>query len=101
MKISTYTPFTKEPFFETARDHSILHPERIVRNRTLIPRNVGEARAFPPQKQFCQNIYHRASCAGPRQQQAFKHFQFGWLGRWDFERAQERAGREKSQPNFQ
>jgi len=31
MKISIYAPYAKERF-ETARQHSILHPERIVGN---------------------------------------------------------------------
>jgi hypothetical protein len=38
-----------ESRFETVRQHSILHPERIVGNPEAIPRNVGEARALPPQ----------------------------------------------------
>jgi len=37
MKISIYAPYAKERF-ETA--HSILHPERIVGNPEVIPRNV-------------------------------------------------------------
>jgi hypothetical protein len=48
MKISIYAPYTKERF-ETAREHSILHPERIVGNPEVIPRNVGEEQALPPQ----------------------------------------------------
>jgi len=48
MKISIYAPYAKERF-ETARQHSILHPERIVGNPEVIPRNVGEERALPPQ----------------------------------------------------
>jgi hypothetical protein len=35
MKISIYAPYTKERF-ETAREHSILHPERIVGNPEVI-----------------------------------------------------------------
>src|SRR5438128_8974854 len=35
MKISIYAPYAKERF-ETARQHSILHPERIVANPSLI-----------------------------------------------------------------
>jgi hypothetical protein len=34
MKISIYAPYAKERF-ETARQHSILHPERIVGNPYL------------------------------------------------------------------
>jgi len=48
MKISIYAPYIKERF-ETARQHSILHPERIVRNPEVIPRNFGKERALPPQ----------------------------------------------------
>jgi len=48
MKISIYAPWAKERF-ETARQHSILHPERIVGNLEVIPRNVGEERALPQQ----------------------------------------------------
>jgi hypothetical protein len=44
MKISIYAPYIKERF-ETARQHSFLHPERIVGNPEVIPRNVGEERA--------------------------------------------------------
>jgi len=72
MKISIYAPYTKERF-ETAREHSILHPERIVGNLEVIPRNVGGRASIAAAKQFCQNIRHCASCAGPRQQQAFKN----------------------------
>ena len=35
MKISIYAPYTKERF-ETARQHSILHPERIVGNPKVV-----------------------------------------------------------------
>jgi len=48
MKISIYAPYAKERF-ETARQRSILHPERIVGNPEVILRNVGEERALPPQ----------------------------------------------------
>jgi hypothetical protein len=41
MEISIYAPYAKERF-ETARPHSILHPERIVGNPEVIPRNVGQ-----------------------------------------------------------
>jgi hypothetical protein len=37
MKISIYAPYTKE-CFETAREHSILHPERIAGNLEVIPK---------------------------------------------------------------
>src|SRR5439155_10406802 len=36
MKISIYAPYAKERF-ETARQHSILHPERMVGNTEAIP----------------------------------------------------------------
>jgi hypothetical protein len=80
MKISIYVLYAKERF-ETARQHSILHPERIVGNSEVLPRNVGEERpaSIAAAKQFCQNIRHGASCVGPGQRQAFKICQFGWL----------------------
>jgi hypothetical protein len=46
MKISIHAPYAKE-HFETARQHSILHPEGIVGNLEVISRNVGEQRALP------------------------------------------------------
>jgi hypothetical protein len=48
MKISIHAPYAKE-HFETARQHSILHPEGIVGNLEVIQRNVGEQGALPPQ----------------------------------------------------
>jgi hypothetical protein len=42
MKISIHAPFARERF-ETARQYSILHPERIVGNPEVIPRNVGKS----------------------------------------------------------
>jgi hypothetical protein len=48
MQISIYAPYTKQRF-ETAHQHSILHPERGVVNAEVIPRNFGEERALPPQ----------------------------------------------------
>jgi len=71
MKISIYAPYAKERF-ETARQHSILHPERIVGNPEVIPRNVGGERALPPQSNSVKHS-HGASCAGPRQQPGFKN----------------------------
>jgi hypothetical protein len=44
MKISIYAPYAKERF-ETARQHSILHPERIVGN----PEVCAEQRAVQEQ----------------------------------------------------
>jgi hypothetical protein len=41
MKVSIYAPYAKERL-ETAGQHSILHPERIVGNPEVIARNVGE-----------------------------------------------------------
>jgi hypothetical protein len=58
MKISIYAPYAKERF-ETARQHSILHPERIVGNPGVIPRNVGEERALPPQSNSLRQIPRR------------------------------------------
>jgi hypothetical protein len=49
-KISIYAPYPNpKERFETAHQHSFLHPERIVGNPEMIPRNVGEERALPPQ----------------------------------------------------
>jgi hypothetical protein len=48
MKVSIHAPYAKERL-ETACQHSILHPEGIVGNAEVIPRNVGEQRASPPQ----------------------------------------------------
>ena len=62
-----------DPRFETASQHWILHPERIVGNPEVVPRNVGEERALPPQNTSVKNIRHGASCAGPGQRQAFKN----------------------------
>jgi hypothetical protein len=45
MKFLIYAPYAKERF-ETAHQHSILHPERVVGNPELIPRNVGEEQAL-------------------------------------------------------
>jgi hypothetical protein len=39
IEISIYVPHAKERF-ETARQYSILHPERIVGNPEAIPKNV-------------------------------------------------------------
>jgi hypothetical protein len=48
MTISIDAPDAKERF-ETAREDTILHPERIVGNPEVIPRNVGQERALPAQ----------------------------------------------------
>src|SRR6267154_830260 len=48
MKVSIHAPYAKERL-ETACQHSILHPEGVVGNAEVIPRNVGEQRASPPQ----------------------------------------------------
>jgi len=44
MEISIYAPYAKERF-ETARQHSILHPERIVNDpeaKVFVTRSAGE-----------------------------------------------------------
>jgi hypothetical protein len=46
-KILICAPYSKERF-ETARQNSILHPERIVGNREVIPRNVRESEHCRP-----------------------------------------------------
>jgi hypothetical protein len=78
VKILIYAPYANERF-ETARQHSILHLERIVGNPEVIPRNLGEERALPPQKRFCQNIRHGAIAPVPGSSKRLKICQFGWL----------------------
>jgi hypothetical protein len=48
MKISICAPYAKARF-ETACEDTILHAERMVGNPGVIPRNVEEERALPPQ----------------------------------------------------
>src|SRR3989449_10555561 len=66
MKISIYAPYAKERF-ESARQQSILHPERIVGNPGSDPEECRGRASIAAAKQFCQNIRHCASSAGPRQ----------------------------------
>jgi hypothetical protein len=63
MKISIHAAYAKERF-ETACQQSTLHSERIVGNPEVIPRDVEEERALPPQSNSVKNIRHGASCAG-------------------------------------
>jgi hypothetical protein len=66
--------------FEAARQGSILHPERIVGNPEMIPRNVGEERALPPHsnsvKTFVMARAAPVSGSGTR----LKIFHFGCCG---------------------
>jgi hypothetical protein len=65
IKISIYAPTIKERF-ETGRQHSILHPERIVGNPEVIPRDVGRERALPPQSNSVKTVpklHHNAAVA--------------------------------------
>jgi hypothetical protein len=78
MKISIYAPCAKERF-ATARQHSILHPERIVGNPEVIPRNVAEKRALPSQSNSVKTFLVARAAPGPRQWQAFKNLSIRWL----------------------
>src|SRR3979411_471157 len=53
MKISIYAPDANERL-ETARQNSILHPERIVGNPDVIPRKDRGRASIAAAKQFCQ-----------------------------------------------
>jgi len=75
MKISIYAPDANERL-ETARQNSILHPERIVGNPDVIPRKDRGRASIAAAKQFCQNIRHGASCAGPASGKRSKTCQF-------------------------
>jgi hypothetical protein len=78
MKISIYAPYAKERF-ETAHQHSILHPERIVGNPQVIPRNVGEERALPPQSNSVKTSVMARDAPVPGNGKRLKICQFGWL----------------------
>src|SRR2546425_12049611 len=78
MKISIYAPYAKERF-ETARQHSILHPERIVGTPEVIPRNVGEERALPPQSNSVRTFVMARAAPVPGSGKRLKICQFGWL----------------------
>jgi hypothetical protein len=73
MEISIDAPYIKERF-ETTRQHSILHPERIVGTPEVIPRNVGKSEHC--RKAILSNIRHGASCAGPASGKRSKTCQF-------------------------
>jgi hypothetical protein len=78
MKISIYAPYAKERF-ETARQHSIFHPEPIVGNPEMIPRNVGEEQALPPQSNSVKTFVMVRAVPVPRSGKRLKICQFGWL----------------------
>jgi hypothetical protein len=77
MKISIYAPYAKAR--ETARQHSILHPERIVGNPEVIPRNVGEERALPPQSNSVKTFVMARAAPVPGSGKRLKICKFGWL----------------------
>jgi len=77
MKISIYAPYARERF-ETARQYSILHPERIVGNPEVIPRNVGESEHCR-RKAILSNIPMARAAPVPGSTQRLKICQFGWL----------------------
>ena len=81
LKISIYAPYAKDAKerFETARQHSILHPERIVGNPEVIPRNVGEERALPPQSNSVKTFVIARAAPVPGSSKRLKICQFGWL----------------------
>jgi hypothetical protein len=78
MKISIYAPYAKKRF-ETARQHSILHPERIVGNPEVIPRNVGEERALLPQSNSVKTFVMERAAPAPGSGKRLEICQFGWL----------------------
>jgi hypothetical protein len=66
MKISIYAPYAKERF-ATARQHSTLRPEQIVGNPEVIPRDVEEEWALPPQNNSVKTFVMARAAPGPRQ----------------------------------
>jgi hypothetical protein len=78
MKISIYAPYAKERF-ETARQLSILHPERIGGKPEVIPRNVGEERALPRQSNSVKTFVRARAAPVPGSGKRLKICQLGWL----------------------
>jgi hypothetical protein len=76
MKISIYALSAKERF-ETVRQKTILHLERIVRNLEVIPRNFGEERALPPQSNSIKTFIMARAVPVPGSGKSFKSCQFG------------------------
>ena len=58
---------------------SILHPERIVGNPEVIPRNVGEERALPPQNNSVKTIVIARAEPAPGSGKRLKLSQLVWL----------------------
>jgi hypothetical protein len=56
-----------------------LHPERIVGNPEVIPRNVGEERALPPQSNSVKTFVIARAAPVPGSSKRLKICQFGWL----------------------
>jgi len=79
MKISISAPYAKERF-QTARQRSILHPERIVCNPEVIPRNAGEERALPPQSNSVKTFIVARAAPASASSKRLRICQFGWLG---------------------
>ena len=78
MKISIYAPYIKERF-ETARQHSFLHPEGIVGNPEVISRNVEEERALLPQSNSVKTFVMPQAAPAPGSGKRLEICQFGWL----------------------
>src|SRR5882762_965389 len=62
---------------------SILHPERIVGNPEVIPRNVGEERALLPQSDSVKTFVMARASLVPGNGKRLENCQFGWLRRPD------------------
>jgi hypothetical protein len=60
MKISIYAPYAKERYEQRVKN-CILHPERIVGNPEVIPRNAGEERALPQSNSVKTFVMARAA----------------------------------------
>jgi hypothetical protein len=76
IKISIHAPYAKERP-ETAGQHSILHPERIVGNSEVIPRNVGEERALLPQSNSVKTFVMARASPVPGSGKRLEICQFG------------------------
>jgi hypothetical protein len=78
LKISIYAPYAEERF-ETARQHSSLHPEGIVGNPEVISRNVGEERALPSQSNSVKTFLMARAAPVPDSGKRLKICRLGWL----------------------
>ena len=73
---------------KTAHQHLILHPERIVGNPEVIPRNVGEERALLPQSNSVKTFVMARASLVPGSGKRLEICQFGWLRRPDTYRSE-------------